>query len=77
LTINTDDFDSFERLLGEIQTSYGREDADELGARTTPEMFSYFSREIFENQQQALRHEASDVKLLRGELSEAWHESGS
>jgi predicted lipid-binding transport protein (Tim44 family) len=77
LTLNTDDFDSFERLLGEIQTSYRREDADELGARTTPEMFSYFSREIFENRQQVLRHEASDVKLLRGELSEAWHESGS
>jgi predicted lipid-binding transport protein (Tim44 family) len=77
LTIGKDDFDSFERLLGEIQTSYGREDADELGARTTPEMLSYFSRDIYDNREQALRHEVSDLKLLRGELSEAWHESGS
>lgn len=77
MTISTEDFDSFERLLGEIQISYGREDADELGARTTPEMFSYLSQEIYDNREQAQRQEVSDVKLLRGELSEAWHESGS
>jgi predicted lipid-binding transport protein (Tim44 family) len=77
LTIDKDDFDSFERLLGEIQIAYGQENTDVLGARTTPEMFSYFSREIFDNQKQSLRHDIRDVQFLAGELSEAWHENGS
>ena len=77
LTIGKEDFDSFEKLLGEIQTAYGREDTEELGARTTPEMFSHFSQELHDNESQGLRNEVSDVKLLQGDLSEAWRENGS
>ena len=36
------DFDTFERLLGEIQTAYGAEDLNRLRSRVTPEMLSYF-----------------------------------
>ncbi len=77
LSIGKEDFDSFERLLGEIQMAYGREDTEELGARTTPEMFSHFSQELHDNENQGLRNEVSDVKLLQGDLSEAWRENGS
>ena len=77
LTIEKADFDSFERLLGEIQTAYGREDTEELGARTTPEMFSQLSQELYDNENQGLRNEVSGVKLLQGDLSEAWRENGS
>ena len=77
LAIGKDDFDCFEKLLGEIQAAYGREDTDELGAKTTPEMFSYFSQELHDNQSQGLRNEVSGVKLLQGDLSEAWRENGS
>ncbi|HET6388232.1 MAG TPA: Tim44 domain-containing protein [Hyphomicrobium sp.] len=77
LTVGGDDFDSFERLLGEVQTAYGREDADKLGAITTPEMLSYFSEEISENAKRGLRNEISGVKLLQGDLAEAWRENGS
>lgn len=77
LAIDKEDFDSFERLLGEIQTAYGREDTEELGARTTPEMFSHFSQELYDNESQGVRNEVSDVKLLQGDLSEAWRENGS
>ena len=63
--------------MGEIQVAYGHEDIDKLGARTTPEMLSYLSQEVFDNEKQSLRHEVYDVKLLAGELSEAWHENGS
>lgn len=77
LTIGGDDFDSFERLLGNIQTAYGREDADKLGAMTTPEMLSYFSEEISEKAKQGLRNEISGVKLLQGDLAEAWRDNGS
>jgi predicted lipid-binding transport protein (Tim44 family) len=77
LTISQGDLNSFERLLGEIQTAYSREDADRLGAVTTPEMLSYFSQELSDNAKQGLRNEVSDVKLLQGDLSEAWREEGS
>jgi predicted lipid-binding transport protein (Tim44 family) len=77
LEIGQDDLDSFERLLGEIQTAYGREDVDKLAAMTTPEMLSYFSQDLADNAKQGLRNEVADVKLLQGDLSEAWREGGS
>jgi predicted lipid-binding transport protein (Tim44 family) len=77
LPIGKEDLDSFERLLGEIQTAYGREDTEDLGARTTPEMFSHFSQELYDNEKRGVRNEVTDVKLLQGDLSEAWRENGS
>jgi predicted lipid-binding transport protein (Tim44 family) len=77
LSIDKDDFACFERLLGEIQTAYAREDTEALGARTTPEMFSYFSRDLYDNAKQGRRNDPANIKLLAGELSEAWSESGS
>ncbi len=76
-SIGPEDFDAFEKLLGGIQTAYGRADADKLGAMTTPEMLSYFSQDLADNAKQGLRNEISDVKLLQGDLSEAWREDGS
>ena len=40
-------------------------------------MLSYFSQELADNAQQGVRNEVSDVKLLQGDLSEAWRENGS
>ncbi len=77
LTIGQADFDAFERLLGEIQTAYAREDIDALAARTTPEMLSYFSRDLADAKRDGIRYETSDVKLLQGDLSEAWQEEGT
>jgi predicted lipid-binding transport protein (Tim44 family) len=77
LKIGQDDLDSFEKLLGEIQTAYGREDVDKLATMTTPEMLSYFSQDLADNAKQGLRNEVADVKLLQGDLSEAWREEGS
>ena len=77
LLIGSADYDAFERLLGNIQTAYGREDVDSLADMTTPEMLSYFSRDLAEDRRKGVRNEISDVKLLQGDLSEAWQESGS
>lgn len=77
LTIGPADYDAFEKLLGEIQTAYGSENTDALGAMTTPEMFSYFSQDLADNAKKGVRNEVSGVKLLQGDLSEAWHEAGS
>jgi hypothetical protein len=49
LAIGQEDLDVFERLLGEIQTAYAREDAETFGRMTTPEMLSYFSRDLADN----------------------------
>jgi predicted lipid-binding transport protein (Tim44 family) len=77
LKIGPSDLDSFERLLGEIQTAYGREDLDKLAAMTTPEVLAEFSQDLAANARRGVRNEISDVKLLQGDLSEAWRENGS
>ncbi len=77
LTIGQADFDAFERLLGEIQTAYAREDINALGDRTTPEMLSYFGRDLADAKRDGIRYETSNVKLLQGDLSEAWQEEGT
>jgi predicted lipid-binding transport protein (Tim44 family) len=77
LAIGSADYDAFERLLGEIQTAYSREDVNTLGDMTTPEMLSHFSRDIADYQRKGVRNEVADVKLLQGDLAEAWRDSGS
>jgi predicted lipid-binding transport protein (Tim44 family) len=77
LSIGQTDLDTFEKLLGEIQTAYGREDVDRLADVTTPEMLSYFSAELADNAKQGARNDISGVKLLQGDVSEAWREGGS
>ena len=77
LQIQQTDLDAFERLLGEIQSAYSREDADALGSRVTPEMLSYFLQELDEQAKQGVRNEVSGVKLLQGDIAESWRENGS
>jgi predicted lipid-binding transport protein (Tim44 family) len=76
LSIGQADYDAFEKLLGEIQDAYGREDLESLGDRTTPEILSYFAQDLADNAKNGLRNELSGVKLLQGDLSEAWREVG-
>jgi predicted lipid-binding transport protein (Tim44 family) len=72
--LQSSDFDAFERLLGEVQTAYGAEDLAALRARVTPEMLSYFSEELSENASRGVINRLSGIKLLQGDLSEAWRE---
>ena len=74
LEIKREDFDSFERLLGEVQTAYGREDLSALRSRVTPEMLSYYAEELSENASRGVINEIGDVKLLQGDLAESWRE---
>jgi predicted lipid-binding transport protein (Tim44 family) len=71
------DYDAFERLLGEIQAAYSNEDINALRAHATPEMVSYFSEDLAENASRGVVNRVSDVKLLQGDLAEAWRESNS
>jgi len=71
------DYDAFERLLGEIQTAYSNEEINALRAHATPEMVSYFSEDLAENASRGVVNRVSDVKLLQGDLAEAWREGNS
>ncbi len=68
------DFNAFERLLGESQAAYSREDLGALQALATPEMVRHFDDELSANRAKGLANRVSDVKLLQGDLSEAWRE---
>jgi predicted lipid-binding transport protein (Tim44 family) len=72
-----EDFNTFEQLLGEIQAAYSAEDLGELRARATPEMVSYFAEDLAANASRGVVNRISDVKLLQGDLAEAWREGAT
>jgi predicted lipid-binding transport protein (Tim44 family) len=75
--ITNADYDAFERILNETQTAYSNEDLSALRARTTPEMVSYFSEDLAQNASRGVVNRISDVKLLQGDLAEAWREGST
>ena len=75
LNLHKDDFSAFERLLGEVQTAYGRADVKALGDHMTPEMLSYFAQELDQDAKQGHLNELGQPKLLQGDLSESWREA--
>jgi predicted lipid-binding transport protein (Tim44 family) len=74
LTIGPDDYDAFEHVLGDIQAAWSNEDVGTLQRLATPEMVSYFTRDLAANQSRGVVNRVSNVKLLQGDLSEAWRE---
>ncbi len=74
LQILAGDYEAFERLLGETQEAYSNEDVARLGKLATPEMVSYFARDLQENKQRNVVNKISGTKLLQGDLAEAWRE---
>ena len=77
LQVTPADFDTFERLLGEIQSAYSAEDLNALRARVTPEMLSYFADDLADNSSRGVVNRLSDVRLEQGDLAEAWREGDS
>jgi predicted lipid-binding transport protein (Tim44 family) len=71
------DFDAFEKLLGDVQTAYGSEDLAALRRSMTPEMLSEAAEELTRNASRGVVNRVSDVKLLQGDLAEAWREGDS
>ncbi|MGI8524881.1 MAG: TIM44-like domain-containing protein [Pseudolabrys sp.] len=77
LSISKSDFDDFERLLNEIQMAYGAEDLARLRQMVTPEMASYFAEDLAANTSRGQISRISAVKLLQGDLAEAWREGAA
>jgi predicted lipid-binding transport protein (Tim44 family) len=50
-------------------------DAEALRRITTPEVFDYLGKELADSYAKGLRNEVYDVKLLEGDVAEAWREA--
>src|ERR1700694_295238 len=74
LEIGPADYEAFERLLSEIQAAWSDEDVARLHTLATPEMVSYFTRDLEQNKANNDINKVSAVKLLQGDLAEAWRE---
>lgn len=74
LEIAPADYEAFERLLGEVQAAWSDEDVAKLNTLATPEMASYFSKDLEENKARNDVNKVTNVKLLQGDLAEAWRE---
>jgi predicted lipid-binding transport protein (Tim44 family) len=77
LELTEADFNAFEKLLTDVQAAYSAEDLNKLRALATPEIVGYFGEELAENASKGVVNTVGDVKLLQGDLAEAWSEGNS
>jgi predicted lipid-binding transport protein (Tim44 family) len=70
------DFQSFEKLLVDVQGAYSADDRGALARLLTPEMRGYFEEELDGYAKAGQRNLVEGVQLLQGDLSEAWREEG-
>jgi predicted lipid-binding transport protein (Tim44 family) len=68
------DLNSFQQIHAAIQEAWGRGDLGQMRRLMTPEMLSYFSEELTRSASQGVQNIVSDVRLLKGDVSEAWEE---
>ncbi len=71
------DYEAFERLLGETQAAWSNEDIPRLHTLATPEMVSYFTRDLDQNRARNVVNKVFGTKLLQGDLAEAWREGNT
>lgn len=67
----------FEQRLGELQDGYSHEDYEALRRISTAEVMGYLAEELGQNASRGLRNEVYDVKLLEGDVAEAWREGSA
>jgi predicted lipid-binding transport protein (Tim44 family) len=71
------DYAEFERGLVEMQDAYSREDVAKLWTLATPEMAGYIQEELNDNAARGVVNKLSNVRLLQGDLAEAWRENAT
>jgi len=74
IQIGPQDYQAFEQLLQGIQAAWSRQDLNALRGLVTPEMLSYFGEQLDEQASRGVRNEVTDVRLLQGDLAQAWGE---
>lgn len=74
IPVTTADRETFQRMLGEVQEAFSRENYGALRELTTPEVMSYLAEELSQNATQGRRNDVSNTKLLSADIAEAWRE---
>jgi predicted lipid-binding transport protein (Tim44 family) len=74
IEIAPQDYQEFERLLQNLQAIWTRQDLNGLRPLVTPEMLSYFAEQLADQTSRGVRNEVTDVRLLQGDLAQAWRE---
>jgi len=74
LAITSNDYQSFQRLLLDIQAAWSSQNMRAISSMTTPEMAGYFSEQLADLASRGARNIVSGVTFIQGDLSEAWRE---
>jgi predicted lipid-binding transport protein (Tim44 family) len=72
--VNDTDLAAFQEIHAGVQEAWSRSDLGRLRQLMTPEMLSYFSEELTRNASEGVQNVVSDVRLLKGEITESWEE---
>lgn len=72
--LRSEDFQSFENLLLNVQDAWSHNNLNSLGRITTPQMYNNFANIMRENQQQNVANSISQVKVLNQEVQETWQD---
>jgi predicted lipid-binding transport protein (Tim44 family) len=73
-TVTTEDKATFQQLLMDIQSAWSTQDVAALRQFLTPEMLSYFSTALAEDNSRGVWNHVEGVELLKGDVREAWSE---
>ena len=74
-TVDDSDLSTFQTIHAAVQDTWSRGDLGRMRQLMTPEMVSYFSEELTRNASQATQNIVTDVRLLKGEITESWVET--
>lgn len=77
VTIGEADYAAFERALVDLQAAYSRGDVAAIWGMSTPEMAGYIQEELNDNAANGVVNKVDRVRLLQGDLAEAWREGGT
>jgi predicted lipid-binding transport protein (Tim44 family) len=73
-TVDDSDLNAFEGIHRAIQEAWSHADLARLQTLMTPEMLGYFSEELARNRSQGVQNVVSNVRLLKGDITESWVE---
>ncbi len=76
IAIGPEDYQAFEQELVAIQAAWSTHDMNRLSGLITPEMMGYFGEQLAQQTSRGVRNTVTEVRLLQGDLSEAWAEGG-
>jgi predicted lipid-binding transport protein (Tim44 family) len=74
IAVTPADYQRFEQVLIGIQAAWTGRDLPAMQRLATPEMITYFGEDLAEHDRRGVRNQVSQVRLLSGDLAEAWAE---